>query len=104
MSYTVARRTNEIGIRIALGARNATVLWLILREVLMLVVIGLVLGLTAALLTTKTASALLFGLRPNDPLTITFASLLLLAVAVLAGYLPARRAARVDPMTALREE
>jgi predicted permease len=104
MSYAVARRTNEIGIRIALGAKPAVVLWLILREVLTLVVIGLALGLAASLATTKTAETLLFGLKPNDPLTIVGASLLLFAVAVMAGFLPARRAARVDPMTALREE
>jgi predicted permease len=104
MSYAVARRTNEIGIRIALGARSANVLWLILRESMTLVVIGIVLGLTASLLTTKTAKTLLFGLQPNDPLTIAVASLVLMAVAMFAGYLPARRATRVDPMTALREE
>ncbi|HSE32532.1 MAG TPA: FtsX-like permease family protein, partial [Pyrinomonadaceae bacterium] len=104
MSYAVARRTNEIGIRIALGARSANVLWLIMRESLTLVVVGIVLGLVASLLTTKTAKTLLFGLEPNDPLTIAAAALLLLTVAVFAGYLPARRAARVDPMTALREE
>jgi predicted permease len=104
MSYAVARRTNEIGIRMALGARSTNVLWLILRESMTLVVIGIVLGLVASLLTTKTAKSLLFGLKPNDPLTIVVASMLLLAVALFAGYLPARRAARVDPMTALREE
>jgi predicted permease len=104
MSYAVARRTNEIGIRMALGARTANVMWLILRESMTLVVIGIAFGLVASLLTTKTAKTLLFGLKPNDPLTIALASLLLLAVAVFAGYLPARRAARVDPMTALRED
>ncbi|HSE30847.1 MAG TPA: ABC transporter permease [Pyrinomonadaceae bacterium] len=104
MSYAVARRTNEIGIRMALGARTANVMWLILRESMTLVVIGIAFGLVTSLLTTKTAKTLLFGLKPNDPLTIALASLLLLAVAVFAGYLPARRAARVDPMTALREE
>lgn len=104
MSYAVARRTNEIGIRMALGARSTNVLWLILREAMTLVLIGLALGLVASLVTSKTAKTLLFGLKPNDPLTIAMASVLLLAVAVFAGYLPARRAARVDPMTALREE
>jgi ABC-type antimicrobial peptide transport system permease subunit len=79
-------------------------MWLILRESMTLVVIGIAFGLVASLLTTKTAKTLLFGLKPNDPLTIALASLLLLAVAVFAGYLPARRAARVDPMTALRED
>jgi predicted permease len=104
MSYAVARRTKEIGIRIALGAGKSNVLWLILREVLILVVIGIVVGLVAALSTTRAATALLFGLKPNDPLTIAFATLLLLVVAIVAGYLPARRAARVDPMVALRDE
>jgi predicted permease len=104
MSYAVARRTNEIGIRMALGAQSRGVLWLVLREVLMLIGIGLTIGLLAAFATTRTASSLLFGLKPNDPLTIAAASLLLLVVALFAGYLPARRAARVDPMVALRDE
>ena len=104
MSYGVARRTNEIGIRMALGARGVNVLWLVLREALVLVVIGLVVGLFASLLLTKTAATLLYELKPNDPLTITLATLLLVAVALLAGYLPARRASRVDPMVALRDE
>jgi predicted permease len=104
MSYAVARRTNEIGIRMALGAQSRGVLWLVMREVLMLIAIGLVIGLLSALATIKTASTLLFGLQPNDPLTIAIASVLLCAVAMLAGYLPARRAARVDPMVALRDE
>ena len=104
MSYGVARRTNEIGIRMALGARNRSVLWLVLREALLLVVIGLVVGVVASLVVTKTAASLLYELKPNDPLTIGLATFLLAAVAVLAGYLPARRASRVDPMIALREE
>jgi ABC-type antimicrobial peptide transport system permease subunit len=104
MSYGVARRTNEIGIRMALGAQNRGVLWLVLREALVLVVIGLVAGVLASLVLTKTAASLLYELKPNDPLTIALASSLLLAVALLAGYLPARRAARVNPMIALRDE
>jgi len=104
LSYAVARRTNEIGIRMALGARRRDVVWLVLREALTLVVAGVVIGLLASLAATRTASSLLFGLRPNDPPTIAAATLLLLVVAALAGYLPARRASRVDPMTALREE
>ena len=104
MSYGVARRTNEIGIRMALGARGRSVLWLVLREALTLVVIGLMVGVGASLLLTKTAETLLYELKPNDPLTIALATLLLALVAALAGYLPARRASRVDPMVALREE
>jgi predicted permease len=104
LSYAVARRTNEIGIRMALGAQRGNVIWLVLREALTLVVAGVVIGVLTALATTQAASTLLFGLEPNDPPTIAAAALLLLAVAALAGYLPARRAARVDPMAALREE
>ena len=104
MSYGVARRTNEIGIRMALGAHRGNVLWLVLRESLALVVIGLVVGVLASLAVTKTAASLLYELQPNDPLTIALATLLLAAVAALAGYLPARRASRVDPMIALRDE
>jgi predicted permease len=104
LSYAVARRTNEIGIRMALGARRGNVIWLMLREALALVVAGVAVGLLASLTATRTASTLLYGLEPNDPPTIVAATLLLLAVAALAGYLPARRAARVDPMAALREE
>src|SRR6185503_19439225 len=104
MSYGVARRTNEIGIRMALGARGRSVLWLVLREALVLVVIGLVVGVLASLALTKTAASLLYELKPNDPLTIVSATLLLAVVALFAGFLPARRAARVDPMVALRDE
>jgi predicted permease len=104
MSYGVARRTNEIGIRMALGAQNLSVLWLVLREALVLVVIGLVVGVLASLALTKTAASLLYELKPNDPLTIAMATIVLMMVALVAGYLPARRAARVDPMIALRDE
>ena len=104
MSYGVARRTNEIGIRMALGAQNRSVLWLVLREALVLVVIGLVVGVLASLALTKTAASLLYELKPNDPLTIAMATIVLMMVALVAGYLPARRAARVDPMIALRDE
>jgi ABC-type antimicrobial peptide transport system permease subunit len=104
MSYDVARRTHEIGVRMALGAEALDVVRLALRETMSLVVIGLIAGLGAALATTRLIASLLYGLSPNDPLTIGLASLLLLTVAALAGYLPARRAARVDPMVALRHE
>jgi predicted permease len=104
LSYGVARRTNEIGIRMALGAQSGDVLWLVLREALALVLVGVVIGLLASLAATRTAASLLFNLKPNDPLTITLATLLLIAVAAVAGYLPARRAAQVDPMAALRDE
>jgi predicted permease len=104
LSYAVARRANEIGIRMALGAQRRDVIWLVLREALALVVAGVTVGLLSSLAATRTASTLLYGLEPNDPPTIAAATLLLLAVAALASYMPARRASRVDPMTALREE
>ena len=104
MSYTTARRTHEMGIRLALGARGRDVVGLVMRETMLLVAIGVIIGLGAALLSTHLLTSWLYGLTPNDPPTITLASLLLLTVAALAGYLPARRAARVDPMIALRHE
>ena len=104
MSYSVARRTNEIGIRMALGAGRRDVLRLVMREGLAPVLIGVAIGLPAALVGARLITSLLFGLKPADPLTICVATLLLLAVAALAGYLPARKASRVDPMTALRSE
>jgi predicted permease len=104
LSYAVARRTNEIGVRLALGAQSRDVLWLVFREVLLLVGIGIVTGLVAASAVTRTAESLLYGLQPNDPLTLVLATMTLLAVAALAGYLPARRASKVDPMIALRHE
>jgi predicted permease len=103
-SYDVARRTNEIGIRMALGADVHRVVRLVLGESLRWVLIGLTLGLIATFVVTRWLESLLFGLKPSDPLTIGLATLVLLPVAALAGYLPARRAARVDPLVALRTE
>jgi len=102
MSYGVARRTAEIGIRMALGARHGDVLWLVLREALALALLGAAIGLPAGLVGTRAISSLLFGLSPSDPVTLTLATAVMLAVATFAGYLPARRAARVDPLIALR--
>ncbi len=104
MSYAVMGRTNEIGIRMALGADAGIVCSKILRETLALVIPGIILGTAAALSLTRLVKAMLFGLTPNDPLTIALMTSVLLAVALLAGYLPARRASRVDPMVALRYE
>jgi putative ABC transport system permease protein len=104
MSYAVTRRTNEIGVRMALGARGADVVRMVMKETMLLVAIGMALGLGAALATTRLISTLLFGLSPNDPVTIAAAALLMTVVAAFAGYLPARRASLVDPMTALRCE
>ena len=104
MDYDVARRTHEIGIRMALGAQRRDVVGLVLREAMLLVVIGVLIGLSVALGASRFIASMPYGLTPNDPLTIALAGLLLLAVAALAGYLPARRASRVDPVVALRHE
>jgi predicted permease len=104
MASAVARRTREIGVRMALGAQARNVLWLVLRETLFLVAIGIAIGLPVALAATQLIKGFLFGLSANDPLTIALAVSLMLAVAALAGYLPARRATKVDPMMVLRQE
>jgi putative ABC transport system permease protein len=104
ISYSVARRTNEIGIRMALGARRENIVKMILGEAGLMVVVGLAIGTGLALAVGKMASALLFGLKPHDPLTILLSAVGLAVVAVLASYLPARRATRVDPLVALRYE
>jgi ABC-type antimicrobial peptide transport system permease subunit len=104
MSYGVARRTNEIGIRIALGATAPRVIRMVMRETMLVAGIGVAIGLGAAVSTTRLVATMLFGLAPTDPLTVTFAVALMIGVAALAGYIPARRAARVDPMIALRYE
>ena len=104
LSYGVASRTKEIGIRMALGAQSRVVLSLILREALLLVLVGLAVGLPVVFAVTRFASTLLFGLTPTDPLSLGAAALLMFAVAVAAGYIPARRATKVDPLVALRYE
>jgi len=104
MSYAVARRTHEIGVRMALGAQHGNVIWLVLHEALAMVAIGIAIGLPAALGATRLVSSRLFGLSPNDPLTVAASALVLAAVAVLASFIPARRATKVDPMVALRYE
>jgi predicted permease len=104
MSYVVSRRTNEIGIRMALGAERMHVRWLVMREVLILVAVGIAIGVPAALLSSRLVASMLFGLRPNDAPSLLAAVAVMLAIAALAGYLPARRASRVDPMVALRYE
>jgi putative ABC transport system permease protein len=104
MSYMVARRRNEIGIRMALGARRSQVIALIFRETGVLVAIGLVAGTAMALVAGRTAASLLFGLKPYDPITLLAAMAMLAVVAAAAAWLPARRAARLDPSSALREE
>ena len=104
MAYNVARRTNEIGIRMALGARRRRLIWMVMREVLLMAVLGLVIGLPAALAGSRLVQSFLFQMKPDDPLALTAAAVALLAAALLAGYGPARRASRVDPWTALRDE
>ncbi|HEY8188960.1 MAG TPA: ABC transporter permease [Pyrinomonadaceae bacterium] len=104
MVHAVVRRTNEIGIRMALGAERRDIVWMVLKESLLLVVLGLAVGLPASWAAAQLISNQLFGLRPSDPLTLLTAVTLLTLVAALAGYLPARKASRVDPLVALRYE
>jgi macrolide transport system ATP-binding/permease protein len=104
LAYTVTRRTNEIGIRMALGARRGGVVWTVLRESLVLIVCGVAAGIPVALATTRLVASQLYNVRPSDPATIVAAMLILGAVGALAGFVPARRASRVDPMVALRYE
>jgi len=104
MSYAVARRTREIGIRMALGAERGRVLWLVLREVAVMAIVGILGGLAAALWLTRQVQAQLFGLSPTDPLTLSVATILLAVVALGSGYIPARRATAIDPILALRSE
>lgn len=104
MAYTVARRTREMGIRLALGAIPSGVLWQVLRETLALVFVGVLIGLPVAIAATQLVRSMLFGLELVDPVALAFASVVLVAVAALAGLVPALRASRVDPMVALRYE
>jgi macrolide transport system ATP-binding/permease protein len=104
MSYGVARRTGEIGVRMALGARRATVMWMVLREVLTLAAIALAVSVPVALAASRLVESFLFGMKRNDPLALTAAVLTMVGATLLAGYLPARNASRIDPMTALRHE
>jgi putative ABC transport system permease protein len=104
VSYSVARRVHEIGVRMALGARPTTVVGLVVRQGMAPVVLGLAVGIIAALALSRLLTTMLFGVSPHDPRTLVVVAVLLVAVALLASYLPARRATRVDPLTALRAE
>jgi predicted permease len=104
MAYAVARRTNEIGLRMALGAGRPTVIWMVLREVCVLATVGLVIAVPTALSTSRLVESFLFAMRPNDPRVLMMAVAILLGATLVAGYGPARRASRVDPMVALRYE
>jgi macrolide transport system ATP-binding/permease protein len=104
VSYNVARRTGEIGIRMALGAQRGAVVRLVLREVVVLAAVGLAISIPAALGATRFVGSFLFETKPNDPVVLALAGGILLLAALLAGYLPSRNASRVDPMVALRQE
>jgi len=104
MTYSVLRRTNEIGIRLALGAQTGRVLWMVLKESLLLLGIGVALGVPATLAATRAIRFMIFGLNPFDPITLAGAIIVIASVMLLAAYFPARRAAKVDPMVALRYE
>jgi len=104
LAYTVVRRTSEIGIRVALGAQRSQVLGLVMRDVTRMLALGTAFGLPAAWAASRLVSSMLFGLAPNDPVTIVLAVALLVMTGLLAGYLPARRATKVDPLVALRCE
>jgi ABC-type antimicrobial peptide transport system permease subunit len=104
MSYMVSGRTREIGIRMALGAQRSGVLWMILQEAAKLVAVGVVIGIPAALMGSRLLTTMLFGLRPTDPTSMVMVIGVLLVIALFAGYIPSRRATKVDPMVALRYE
>jgi macrolide transport system ATP-binding/permease protein len=104
VAYSVARRTGEIGIRMALGAEGRRIVWMVLREVVALAAAGLVIGLVAAYSLTRFVASFLFGMKPHDPLALSLSVVVLVGAAILAGYAPARRASRIDPMAALRHE
>src|SRR5262249_49738558 len=104
MAYAVARRTNEIGLRMALGAGRHSVIWMVLREVCVLAALGLAIAVPTALATSRFVESVLFHMKANDPRVLALAAAVLLAATLLAGYAPARRASRVDPMVALRHE
>ncbi len=104
MSYTVARRTGEIGIRMALGAPRGAVVWMVLRQVFILAALGLAIGVPTALGISRFVESFIFGVKPNSPAALILAVAILLGAVLLAGYVPARKASRIDPMTAVRHE
>jgi ABC-type antimicrobial peptide transport system permease subunit len=104
VTYTVVRRTGEIGIRLALGARPWDVAWSVIRGALALTAMGVGLGLPVALLVVRLLRSVVYGVKPQDPLTLSGAAALMMAIGLLAAWIPARRAANTDPMEALRCE
>ena len=104
ISFLAAQRTHEIGIRMALGASKSLVLSSILRETLMLTLLGIVVGMPITFSVARLIASMLFGIKPSDPVALAFAALALCGVSLAAAYVPARRAAAVDPMIALRDE
>jgi putative ABC transport system permease protein len=104
LSYTVSQSTNEIGLRMALGAGQSTVVGAVVRSALRTAVVGIALGLVAAFALTRTIASFLYGVSPTDPVTAAAVAGVLLAVTAVAAFVPARRAANIDPMTALRAE
>jgi len=104
MAFVVARRKKELGIRLALGAQPSFVIWLVMREVLMLLGIGLAIGVPAAMALGRYVAAQLYGIRPHDPLIAGWTVVLLTVVSAAAGLIPAQRASRIDPILALRAE
>jgi putative ABC transport system permease protein len=104
VSYAAAQRTHEIGIRMALGAEPRDIMKMVLRQSIVIVVIGLVIGLAAALAGTRTIANLIVGIKPTDPVTFVTVAVVLSTIALVACWIPARRATRVSPLTALRYE
>jgi len=104
LSYSVARRTSELGIRVALGAQSINLLWMVLRECVLLLLVGLAIGVPLALSSTRVLKSLLYDLSPLDPVSLYTAIAAVVCMTIAAAWLPARRATRIDPMQALRTE
>jgi ABC-type antimicrobial peptide transport system permease subunit len=104
MAHGVVRRTKEIGIRMALGAERRVIVWMVMRETMLLVLAGIIVGIPVALGGARLISNQLFGLSPTDPFSLIVSALVLITVAAVAGFLPARKASKVNPLTALRYE